>query len=159
MVITMYPLRNPSHPNRTSTLPFPGTLIMVYEPSSQAYVYRREHFWKFRTLSPFKRYIMYAQDEQKRDVTIKLVQTDSVEHRIHQCLMSYTEFNRLELFPFIIPTLETLPSPHNFLFVIMPRWVSFCLLINGFHSFCLVAAGVLLRMCLTFAMLVNCWAS
>jgi hypothetical protein len=64
---------------------------------------------------------MYAQDERKRDVVIKLVETDSVEHRIHQRLMSYTEFNHPESFPFIIPTLEILPSPHNFLFVIMPR--------------------------------------
>ena len=80
---------------------------------------------------------MYAQDERKRDVVIKLVQTDSVEHRIHQHLMSSTEFNHSESFPFIIPTLEILPSPHNFLFVIMPRWVGFCLLINGFRSlFC-----------------------
>ncbi|KIM76183.1 hypothetical protein PILCRDRAFT_91706 [Piloderma croceum F 1598] len=71
---------------------------------------------------PFKQHIMYAQDERKRDIVIKLVQTDSVEHRIHQCLMSYTEFNHSESFPFITPTLEILPSPHNFLFVIMQRW-------------------------------------
>jgi hypothetical protein len=77
---------------------------------------------------------MYAQDEQKRDVVIKLIQTDSVEHRIHQRLISYTEFNHSESFPFVIPTLEILSSPDNFSFVIMPRWVISCLLINGFRS-------------------------
>jgi hypothetical protein len=122
IVSIMYPLMNPSGPNRTSMLSFPGTSIRIYKPSSHVYVgLSSEVFLKFRTLIPFKRHIMHAQDEQKRDVVIKLVQTDSVEHRIHQRLMSYTEFDHSESFPFIIPTLEILPSSHNILFVIMPR--------------------------------------
>ena len=64
---------------------------------------------------------MYAQDRECRDVVIKLVETDSAEHRIHVRLMSCAEFNKPESFPFIITTLDILPSPHNFSFVIMPR--------------------------------------
>jgi hypothetical protein len=64
---------------------------------------------------------MYAQDRESRDVVIKLVETGSVEHRIHTRLISCEEFNSLESFPFVIPTLDILPSPHNFSFIIMPR--------------------------------------
>ena len=80
VVSIMYPSMNPSRPNRTSTLSFPGTSIRIYKPSSHVYVYLLKRFWKFRTVFPFKRHIMYAQDERKRDVVIKLVETDSVEH-------------------------------------------------------------------------------
>ena len=57
-------------------------------------------------ITSFKRKIMYAQDRECRDVVIKLVETDSVEHRIHVRLMSCAEFNKPESFPFIIPSLD-----------------------------------------------------
>ena len=73
------------------------------------------------TMLSVQRHIMYAQNKNKHDVVIKLVEMDSVEHQIHVHLLDCPEFDRPESFPFIIPTIEILPSPHNFCFVIMPR--------------------------------------
>jgi len=82
----------------------------------------RVHVYQtFQTITSFQRKIMYAQDRECRDVVIKLVETDSAEHRIHARLMSRAEFNKPESFPCIIPTLDILRSPHHFSFVIMPR--------------------------------------
>jgi hypothetical protein len=64
------------------------------------------------------RHIMYAQDQQMRDVIIKLIETGSMEHQIHARLKSCVEFERPESFPYVIPTLDIFPSSHNFSFTV-----------------------------------------
>jgi hypothetical protein len=92
---------------------------------------------------------MFAQDKHKRDIAIKLVKTDSVEHQVHVRLMGCAEFNRPESFPFIIPTLDVLPSPHDFSFVSV-SWIA---LPHGCFSVDLrFSAGVTIPTCLNFRM-------
>jgi hypothetical protein len=73
--------------------------------------------------SLFQAWIIYAQNQQRRDVVIILIITDSDEYRIHEQLLTCPELKRLDLFPSVVPTLEILPSPNNkFSFVVMPRY-------------------------------------
>ncbi|KAF8589797.1 hypothetical protein K439DRAFT_1628319 [Ramaria rubella] len=66
--------------------------------------------------------IAYAQDRLKRDVVIKLVQNNTEEYKIHRTLLRCKELCDADSFPSVIPTLDILPSPHDFSFVVTPRW-------------------------------------
>jgi hypothetical protein len=108
--------------NHLYTHPFPAASLRIQRVLFQVYGFMFIKLFKTsQTITSFQRKIMYAQDRECRDVVIKLVETDSAEHRIHARLMSCAEFNEPESFPFIIPTLDILPSPHNFSFVVTPR--------------------------------------
>jgi hypothetical protein len=73
--------------------------------------------------SLFQAWIIYAQNQQRRDVVIKLIITDSNEYRIHEQLLACPELKQFDSFPSVVPTLEILPSPNNkFSFVVMPRY-------------------------------------
>ncbi|KAF8890484.1 hypothetical protein BD779DRAFT_274719 [Infundibulicybe gibba] len=64
----------------------------------------------------------YAQDSSHRDVVIRLVGNDTEEYRIHTLLSGCPEMYTAESFPSIIPTIEIIPSPYNFSFIVTPRW-------------------------------------
>ncbi|KAF8890482.1 kinase-like domain-containing protein [Infundibulicybe gibba] len=63
-----------------------------------------------------------AQDSSHRDVVIRLVGNDTEEYRIHTLLSTCQEIYTMESFPSIIPTIEIIPSPYNFSFIVTPRW-------------------------------------
>jgi hypothetical protein len=65
----------------------------------------------------FQDHIIYAQDESKRDVVIKIIKTGSNEERIHNLLLGQPR-----LFNGVLPTIELIPSPHTFSFVVTPRF-------------------------------------
>ncbi|KAF8890496.1 kinase-like domain-containing protein [Infundibulicybe gibba] len=64
----------------------------------------------------------YAQDSLHRDVVIRLIGNDTEEYRIHTLLSACREIYTAESFPSIIPTIEIIPSPYNFSFIVTPRW-------------------------------------
>ncbi|KAI0675107.1 kinase-like domain-containing protein [Trametes maxima] len=88
------------------------------------------------------RWFGFAQDFQGRDLMIKLAAKDSVEHRINKYLMDRPECHNEETFPYVLPSVAIIASPHNFVFLAMPTWCGCGTLNPGKHF---VRVGQVLR--------------
>ena len=61
-----------------------------------------------------------ARDTSDHDLFVKLICKDSLEYRINQYLRGVRELYDPHLFPYILPPLAVLDSPHEFAFLLTP---------------------------------------
>jgi hypothetical protein len=71
----------------------------------------------------FQSLLLYAQDKDNRDVVINIVKNGSDEHQIYQLLLGSLALHQPVHFPSVIPVLQIIPSPHDFSFVVLPRYL------------------------------------
>jgi hypothetical protein len=71
----------------------------------------------------FQSLLLYAQDKDNRDVVMSIVKNGSDEHKIYQLLLGCPALHQPDHFPSVIPVLQIIPSPHDFSFVVLPRYV------------------------------------
>jgi hypothetical protein len=71
----------------------------------------------------FQSLLLYAQDKDNRDVVITIVKNGSDEHKIYQLLLGCPALLQSNHFPSVIPVLQIFPSPHDFSFVVLPRYL------------------------------------
>ncbi|ETW77191.1 hypothetical protein HETIRDRAFT_326766 [Heterobasidion irregulare TC 32-1] len=116
-----YRLYNPCPENRYDSA--------ICEPP-QATQWDFQHPYAFHAYIPsqpfdeisFQRHLYPAQDEKGRDVVIKAVVKGSQELTIFRILLEVPEIFDPRTFPSIIPILNILDTPHDYMFVVMPRW-------------------------------------
>ncbi|KAI9067547.1 hypothetical protein FKP32DRAFT_1563515 [Trametes sanguinea] len=93
-------------------------------PAAHPYAHRaraEDKFPKWRVDMPTRR-LAYAQDAQHRDLVLKLTNTDSHECKAYERLLqSVNNGDGSTCVGVLCPT-AILQTPHNFCFVVMPRW-------------------------------------
>ncbi|KAI0359430.1 hypothetical protein OH77DRAFT_1395217, partial [Trametes cingulata] len=66
----------------------------------------------------------YAQDDARRDLVIKIMKKGSTEESVNRYLLVNAHSFSAEKFPCVLPPVAVLHSPHDFSFLVMPRWSS-----------------------------------
>ncbi|KAI0355665.1 hypothetical protein OH77DRAFT_303712 [Trametes cingulata] len=115
---TLYPRRLPEWgalkegwyaPTHTASAPLPYAICV-----------RADSCPSYPDIPPLK--IAWAQDSRKRDVVLKLTNTQTDDYRIYQELLRCESLQVPGVCAGVLPPVAILDTPYEYSFVVMPRW-------------------------------------